>query len=137
METGKWKLENGRFWFKSIPVSPPAIFQFPFSIAQGRECESRLFEGWRETTHWRKFIVNSPQRGARSKEEESESLCCDVSDNVRRASRLYAGFRAGDSGGGWGQHRDFQMGDYRRGIWYGHCLRSLRLCPIEGHRIGL
>jgi hypothetical protein len=35
-------------------------FQFP--VLQDRECESRLFEGWRETTPWRKFMSNSPQR---------------------------------------------------------------------------
>jgi hypothetical protein len=34
-------------------------FQFP--VLQDRECESRLFEGWRETTHWREFTVNSPR----------------------------------------------------------------------------
>ncbi len=39
---------------------------------QGRERESRLFEGWRETTHWRKFIENSLQV---ADEFEGEKKC--------------------------------------------------------------
>ena len=54
------------------PKTTISVFQFP--VLQDRECESRLFEGWRETTHWRKFIVNSPRVVGSSKEEESETL---------------------------------------------------------------
>jgi hypothetical protein len=41
---------------------PSAIWRIA-PTTQDRECESRLFEGWRETTHWRKFMGNSPQGG--------------------------------------------------------------------------
>ena len=63
MENGKWNFENCRR--ESVTADekenqfPVSTFQFP--VLQDRECESRLFEGWRETTHWRKFIGNSPQ----------------------------------------------------------------------------
>jgi hypothetical protein len=39
----------------------PAIAGRMPALHQNRECESRLFEGWRETTHWREFTVNSPR----------------------------------------------------------------------------
>jgi hypothetical protein len=69
MENGNWKFENGSRESGTTDETenqfPVSTFQFP--VLQARECESRLFEGWRETTHWRKFIVNSPRDGGEFK----------------------------------------------------------------------
>src|SRR5208283_2247917 len=106
METGKWKFENGK-WGNGNRLEPKttifqfpiSIFQFPFSTAQGRECESRLFEGWRETPAWRKFITNSHRVAESSREERNETIHCDVSDCFGNASGCCTGIRARGSGG--------------------------------------
>jgi F0F1-type ATP synthase membrane subunit c/vacuolar-type H+-ATPase subunit K len=58
--------------------------------------------------------------GESSEEEESETLCCDVSDRFGNSFGCRPGIRAGD-GRRWRQRSQYQVGDYHRRVCHGDC----------------